>query len=568
MCFVAFACGGSKSAPVPISEAPADANAAFEQRADEIYWAHLDFRPHQAIGMGHHRYDGQVPDRTPEAIAAEVSRLRAAIGWLEATDATKLSFDNQLDRDVLLAEARRALFELHELRRPFRHPIFYLLFDFSLSPYIDRDYAPVDDRARGLLRACRGAPAYYAQMIDNLDDTLARPAVQVGIMIAGGTIEFADGVLRASLPDASPKLRADIDECLNDLVAALRGLEQALTERMDSATNDFAIGEDMFLRMLSETQGFDIDLATLERIGRADLERNLAAIEAAAHEIDPSRDVREVIADVSDDKPDPDRVLVEATEQMNAMRRFVLDHAIASIPSDEEAEVRASPPHRRGNFASLSSAGPFEVRRLPSFYYLAPPDPTWPAEQQRAYLPSRSDLLFVTIHEVWPGHFLQGRHIKAHGSRIVQSFETYSSSEGWAHYVEEMMWDAGVGGGDPRAHIGQLKNALLRNVRFMVAIGMHTGGMTVAEATQMFVDQAFADPQNARQQALRGTADPMYLSYTLGKLAIEKLRADYEAAHPTDYTLGGFHDAFLRHGEAPIPQIRRHMLGEGAGPAL
>jgi uncharacterized protein (DUF885 family) len=540
----------------------------FGDRADAFYWAHLDFRPQQAIGLGHHRYDGRVPDRSAQAIASEIDRLREGIEWLEETDPAALSFEEQLDRDVLLAEARRALFELVDLRRPFRHPIFYLLFDFSLSPYIDRDYAPVDDRARGLLSACRGAPAYYQQMLDNLDSSLARPAVQVGLMMTGGAISFADGILRASLPDADPSLRADIDACLTDLVDSLRGVEVALTERMAAATDEFAIGEDMFLRMLAETQGFGVDLATLERIGRDDLERNLAAIEAAARQIDPDGDVREVIERVSSDKPDPGRVLAEATEQMAAMRAFVVDNAIASIPSDEQAEVRASPPHRRGNFASLSSAGPFETRELPSFYYLAPPDPSWPEEQQRAYLPSRSDLLFVTIHEVWPGHFLQGRHIKAHGSEILQSFETYSTSEGWAHYVEEMMWDAGVGDGDPRAHIGQLKNALLRNVRFLVAIGMHTRGMTVEEATTMFLDKAFADPQNARQQALRGTADPMYLSYTLGKIAIQKLRADYESSEGGAYTLLRFHDAFLRHGEAPIPAIRRHMLGFDAGPAL
>jgi len=564
-------CGGSTAQPSGGAAPPAvpTPDADFQRRAEQLYWEHLDFRPHAAIQLGYHRYDGRVPDRSKEAIAAEVDRLRAAKQWLESVDPSTLSAASQLDRDVLLAEVRRQLFDLVDLRRPFRQPFYYMLFDFSLAPYIDRDYAPLEQRARGLLQACRAAPAYYRQMIDNLDPVLSKPAIQGGLMMTSGSIAFVDGSVRAAareVPDE--QLRADLDGCLTELVAALGKVKAELGARAATATDEFAIGEEMFLRMLSETQGFDIGLDELERIGRADLERNLAAIEAAAHAIDPDRDVREVIEEVANDKPDPGAVLDEAERQMNEMRAFVAEQQIASVPGDDVAEVRASPPYRRGNFASLSSAGPFEERALPSFYYISPPDPSWSQADQRAYLLGRSDLLFVTIHEVWPGHFLQGRHIDAYGSRYVKSFETYSTSEGWAHYVEEMMWDAGVGAGDPRVHIGELKNALLRNVRFLVAIGMHARGMTVEEATAMFRDKAFADPQNARQQALRGTGDPMYLSYTLGKLAIVKLREDWKRAQGDRYSLKAFHDAFLRYGEAPLPAIRRYMLGDDTGPPL
>jgi hypothetical protein len=570
MSLVLGACrGGVPARPAADELAAKDADHRFESRVDQAYWEHLEFRPQLAIELGYHDFDGRVPDRSGAAIAAEVKRLRTEIAWLETVDRTTLSEVNRIDLEVLLAEFRRSLFDLDELRRPFREPMFYLLFDFSLAVYVDRDYAPLETRARALLTACRAAPGYYAQMLANLDEDLSRPALMVGSMMAGGTLALVDRVLRAALagvPD--DMLRANLDGCLTRLATGLKEVQAELAKRMPTATDAFALGPERFSRMLAETQGFDVDLATLTRIGEADLARNLAALESAARAIDPEREPREVIAEVTNDKPDPSRVLEEATRQMHATRAFVVAHRLATIPTDDIADVRAAPPHRRGNFASLSSAGPFEPRPLPSFYYLAPPDPAWPEAEQRAYLPSRADLLFVTAHEVWPGHFLQGRHIKAHGSRIMQSFETYSTSEGWAHYAEEMMWEAGLGDGDPRVHIGQLKNALLRNVRFLVAIGMHTQGMTVDEATAMFADKAFADPQNARQQALRGTADPMYLSYTLGKLAIMKLRADWQAAQPGRTDLQSFHDAFLRYGEAPLPAIRRYMLGETAGPAL
>jgi uncharacterized protein (DUF885 family) len=568
-----FGCGGSSTpAAVAAGRPPAaqsESEADFQRRAEQFYWAHLDFRPHAAIQLGYHQHDGKVPDRSPATIAAEIERLRAARTWLDAVDTSRLSRQAQIDREVLLAEVRRELFDLVELDRPKRDPVYYLLFDFSLAPYVDRDYAPLQERAAGLLAACQAAPGYYKQMRANLSASLARPAIEVGMMMTVGASELVGTQVRqhmAALP--AGQLRDDIDQCLTNLVSALGELRGDLAGRMAHASDSFALGEQRFVRMLAETQGIEVDRATLEAIGRADLARNRAAIEAAARAIDRNREPRAVIFEAAQDKPDPAKVLEEAAAQVAAMRAFIGERDLVSVPSDDAAEVRASPPYRRGNMASLSSAGPFEREPLPSYYYISPPDPSWPAAEQKAYVPARADLLFLSIHEVWPGHFLQGRHIKAYGSRIMQSFETYSTSEGWAHYAEEMMWEAGVGDGDPATHIGQLKNALLRNVRFLVAIGLHAGGMTLDQAVTMFQEQAFSDPGTARQQAMRGTLDPMYLSYTLGKLAIRKLRDDWQAAQGAAYRLKSFHDSFLRYGEAPLPVIRQMMLGPDCGPVL
>ena len=140
-----------------------------------------------------------------------------------------------------------------------------------------------------------------------------------------------------------------------------------------------------------------------------------------------------------------------------------------------------SPPFQRWNSAFCDPPGPFETTKLPSFYYISPPDPAWAPDVQASYLPPRADLLFTTIHEVYPGHFIDSVHRKTNPSRVQRSLNSYTTSEGWAHYAEEMMYDAGAGGHTPRTHIGQLKEALLRNVRFEVALGEHTGGMTVEQ---------------------------------------------------------------------------------------
>jgi hypothetical protein len=202
-------------------------------------------------------------------------------------------------------------------------------------------------------------------------------------------------------------------------------------------------------------------------------------------------------------------------QQLKELKAFVADHNIVSIPGTEEAQVAEAPPYQRWNFAYIVIPGPYE-KGLPSVYYISPPDPKWPAAEQKAYLPGNGTLLFTSAHEVWPGHFLQFLHANRVPSRFGQVFVGYAFAEGWAHYSEEMMWEAVLGANDPEIHVGQLTGALLRNVRLLSAIGMHTGRMSVAESEKMFREDAFADPGDARQQVARGTFDPAYLNYTRG----------------------------------------------------
>jgi uncharacterized protein (DUF885 family) len=269
------------------------------------------------------------------------------------------------------------------------------------------------------------------------------------------------------------------------------------------------------------------------------------------------------------DRPSPSEALDLATRQAAEARLFLETHPIVSIPSEEVAEVRLTPAFMRFNPAFLSSPGPFETGSLPSFYYVTPPDPSWPAEQQKAYMMPRNVLLFTTVHEVWPGHFLQHLYTKKQPSRVLKSFCSYANTEGWGLYVEQVMWEAGLRGRDPRAHIGQLLSALMRDARFLAALGLHTRGMTVDEATKLFQEKAFMPVAAARQQAVRGTIDPYYSSYTLGKLMIEKLRDDWKAkleadGKAKDWSLQAFHETYLGQGCQAVPLIREAMVGAGS----
>ena len=289
--------------------------------------------------------------------------------------------------------------------------------------------------------------------------------------------------------------------------------------------------------------------------------RAFSALVSACAAYLPGASLQACVDKVNADKA-PGGAVEGARGQLAGLRQFILDKGIVSIPGDEQALVAEAPPYQRWNFAYIDIAGPYD-KGMPSVYNIAPPDPAWPAAEQAAYTPGRSALLFTSVHEVWPGHFLQFLHANRSPSLFGQVFVGYAFAEGWAHYSEEMMWDAGLGAGAPDVHIGQLLEALMRNARFVCSLGLHTGNMSVAQCETLFREQALTDPGNARQQAERGTFDPAYLNYTLGKLMIRKLRDDWTASRGGRKAWREFHDAFLSYGGPPIPLVRQQMLGGG-----
>ena len=556
--FLLAACSSSAPPPIRAATAP-EAPVAFAILASAATEHIMAAEPTDAIALGLHAYDGKLPDRSPSGLAAELAMLRADRAALGAVDASTLTAAQRDERDVLLQDERRRLFELGTLDKLHTNPMAYSD-AIDLDAYVVRDYAPAAARAAAIGKLCTAVPRYLRQARASLKPPLPRTWVDTALLQARGLADFADHDVRAALPD-QPGLGAALDTC------KLALLEHAawLTEQQAHASTAYALGADTFLAMLAETQGVTTDLAHLQQIADADLARNTAALAEAARAIDPKKSVAEVVAMLAAERPTADTVLGMATQQAADLRAFIVAHKLVSLPSDEVALVKPSPPFQRWNSAFLDGPGPFETVKLPSYFYISPPDPSWPAAEQASYLPPSADLVYTTVHEVYPGHFVHGLHIRANPSRVMRSFCTYSTSEGWAHYAEEMMYDAGASGLTPRARIGMLKEALLRDARFEVALGEHAHGMTVAQAEAYFRERGFVDAGNATQQAVRGTFDPMFLSYTLGKLMIRALHADWAAKHP-DASLGDFHDAFLAHGCAPIPVIRRDLLGDDSSP--
>jgi uncharacterized protein (DUF885 family) len=309
----------------------------------------------------------------------------------------------------------------------------------------------------------------------------------------------------------------------------------------------------------------DTPLDQLEAVGKADLKRNQDALKAECAKYAPGKTIAECMAKMNLTKP-KDGPVAAATAQIPELRKFVIEKDIVTIPGTEQALVRPSPPYNSQNSAYIDPPGPFE-KGIPSIYYISPPDPSWDAAKRAAYIPGEKDLLFTTVHEVMPGHFLQFLHANRSKSMFGRLFVGYAYAEGWAHYSEEMMWEAGLDNGNPETHIGQLSNALLRDCRFLSAIGLHARGMTQAQSNAMFREQCWQDEGNSDQQSARGTYDPANLNYTLGKLMIRKLREDWTANHGGRAGWKAFHDQFLSYGGPPIPLVRKAMMG-GDGKAV
>jgi hypothetical protein len=549
-------CGTTSTSPT--------GSAEWTKHLREFEIGYFARNPSFAVQRGRHEYDGRLPDWSAAGIHADGQWLHAQRVQAEMFDQNALSVTQRFERQYLLSRIDADVFWLEEAEQPFTNPAFYLDGGLDPSVYLTRPYAPAEARLKAFINYARAVPTAAAQIRANLHTPLPRSFVKYGVDGFGGFPDFYRKdvpKIFAEVPD--PALQAQLASAIEPAAQAMQNLADWLSSGMQQATDNFALGAAEFADMLRMTERVTTPLAELERVGRADLGRNLTALQQACAAYLPAATTEACVAKVGADKPTGGAV-AGARAQLDMLRQFIVDHGLVSIPDTEQALVAEAPPYQRSNFAYIDIPGSYD-RGMPSIYYIAPPDPSWSKADQDAYTPGKAMLLFTSAHEVWPGHFVQFLHANRSQFEFGRLFVGYAYSEGWAHYTEEMMWEAGLGDGAPETHIGQLSEALLRNARYLCAIGMHTHGMTVASCETMFREQAFQDPGSARQQAARGTYDPAYLNYTMGKLMIRKLRTEWTARHGGRSGWRAFHDHFLSYGGPPIPLVREQMLGTAQG---
>ena len=538
--------------------------ALIQEFLTSLYETH----PTLASSLGLHDYDGRVPDLSERGRAGRTSVLRGQAARAAAIlpDAGPAR-DERHDATLLRLAIDEELFELESLRDYERNPLAYAGV-IDVSNYVKRDYAPLERRIESLTEHLRQIPGVLAAARGTLRPPLPRPFIDTALDVYGGTVTYHEGELPAAVQAGQAASRAAFERANTDALASLRSFLQYLTDELrPKAIEDFAIGEDRFRAMLRLGEMVDLDLDRLLEIGRQDLAENTQRLRTACEIAAPGMAVRDAIKRQGTDHPPADRLIDEAARVLDELRAFVQTSGIVTIPSDVPARVEPTPPFLRWAFAMMDTAGPFEPSS-DSFYYVTPPEPGWTAAATEEWLTKfdYATLRDVGIHEVYPGHYVHFLHIRGAGRPLRQVLTSYAFVEGWAHDCEQLMIEQGFRPDDTALRIAQASEALLRDVRFIAAIEMHTRGLRVEDAARLFVEHAYLEPLPAEKEAVRGTFDPGYLNYTLGKLMMRRLREDVRAREGARFDLRAFHDALLGLGAPPVPLARRTLLGDETNP--
>ncbi|OWK38720.1 DUF885 domain-containing protein [Fimbriiglobus ruber] len=559
--------------PAPAADPPAD--GAFAAFVDEYYAGLFAWDPSQATAAGIHDFDDVLPDRSAAAFEKRAESLKKLVERLAKLRAGSLSVTDATDAELLEMSIRAELLEIEAVRDWKRNPVVYLGKPAeAIDLIMKRSFAPPADRLKSVIGRLKTAPAILAAMKTNVTNP-PKEFADLGLIVAKGSMSY----FRTDLP-AWAKTAAGGDE---KLLAAFEAANKPVIEEFERAAawiesdllpkakGSYAIGSAAFKRKLEVEEMLDIPLDKLLAIGEANLTKDRAEFIATAKKIDPKKTPAEALALLTDDYPKPEDLVGATRGTIERTRKFLIDNKIVTVPSEVRPTIEETPAFMRtGGFASMDTPGAFETKAKEAFYYVTPPEKEWDAKRKIEFMRqfNKTGMDIITIHEAFPGHYLQFLNAKQYPTKVRKLYTCGTNVEGWAHYSEQMIVDEGYGGGDPRVRLAQLSEALLRDCRYIVGIKLHTEGWTVEQGKAFFVEQGFIEPEIAFQEARRGTYNPTYLYYTLGKLQILKLRDDYKKAKGADFSLQKFHDDFVRQGGIPVKLIRKMMIPGHNGPSI
>jgi uncharacterized protein (DUF885 family) len=557
--------GASAAGPVP-----GDPDAAFASLVEAYVQDYLAAHPVRASQLGIHAHDARLPDLSRKAIRRRARELAA---WLEALGAIaretldpELRFDHEILEHAILAEQ----LELEEVRGWQRDPMGYnRVLAEAVSSLVDRRFAPLDERLRSLAARLQRFPQLIAAGRTNLRDVPALWA-EIALRDTRGTrhylAESVDAALREQgLERADPRIVAGYararDGALQQLDRFVDWLEQVLVPR---ANGDWRLGRELFLRKLQFEEHVETTAEELARLNDESIASYRDKVEREVARIDGAATPAAVMEAVAGDHPPAGELIATARRYVEQARTFVVERKILTLPTDELPLVRPTPEYARSGFASMSAPGPFEEHATEAYYYITEVEPSWSPEQQAQHLTyfNHAGLLGISVHETMPGHYVQLLYQRQVPSAVRKIFAPRTLTEGWAHYVEQMMVDEGLGDGDQKIRLGQLRRALQRHARWYVSLALHVDGAPIEEVAGRFAEIAYFAPFPALRETQRGTYDPTYLYYALGRMQILALREDYRrwcAARGRPFSLLEFHDTFLRLG-LPVSLARRAMM--------
>ncbi len=557
-------------------------DAAWNKLADQYFdTAYFPYQPTLGTLAGFHQYDTQLERYDRASIAKQTATLHDFERRVSGFQKQGLDEWTAGDRQLVLNNIHTTLLTVETIRPWEKNPDFYSTgITQSAFSLMERKFAPPEDRLRSLIARERQMPAALTAARQNLRNC-PKIYTEIALEQLPGDIDF----FRHNVPSAfsevkDARLLAEFKQSNAAVIDALTSYQSWMKgDLLPRSNGDFRIGNDTFALKLLYDEMVTTPLDQLLQIGYADLHKNQAAFNALAHEIDPNKSSQQVLLMLGNDHPAPDQLLASFHDTFNGLISFIREKHIVTIPSDVRPTLEETPPFMRATTqASMDTPGPFETHSTTAYFNVTLPEKSWSAARTASYMHAfnRGTIVSTSVHEAYPGHYVQFLVLPEVHSKARKLLGANTDVEGWAHYCEQMMLDEGygrpgAGAKDAREakliRLGQLQDALLRDARFVVGIRMHTGNMSLDEARKFFVEQGYQSPEISNVETKRGTSDPTYLYYTLGKLEIMKLRADVEKKQGKNFSLQKFHDAFLRQGFPPIAIIRRAMLGDDS-PAL
>jgi uncharacterized protein (DUF885 family) len=542
---------------------------------DQVYF---HYGPTNGTQVGYHQYDGQLENYSRKNIDAEIAALKAFEKRIEAIqpDASAADFAPRSDREIVLANIRSQLLTLETIR-PWEKNADNYSSTCANAAFVlmERKFATPDERLRSLIAREKQMPA----LLDDARVNLKNPPhifTEIAIEQLPGIISFFEHDVPLAYADAKDQaLKAEFAQTNVAVIASLKSyLDWLKTDLLARSNGDFRIGAQTFSEKLKYDEMVDIPLDKLLEIGWADLRRNQAHFKQVAHELEPDKEPGAVLEELGENHPAPAQLLDAFRATFDGLASFIRSHHIVTIPSDVRPIVEETPAFMRATtFASMDTPGPFETHATEAYFNVTLPDPSMTPAQVEGYMHSFNvgTVISTAVHEAYPGHYVQFLWLPQAPSKVRKLLGANTDVEGWAHYTEQMMLDEGygqpgAGAKDEREakflRLGQLQDALLRNARFIVGIEMHTGKMSFEQAEEFFQKEGYQSKETAVVETKRGSGDPTYLYYTLGKLEILKLREDVKKKEGAAFSLEKFHDDFLKQGFPPVKIVREAMLGD------
>jgi uncharacterized protein (DUF885 family) len=574
-----FAIGVCMSAGTTTHAATENWKQQFAKVADE-YFDQVYFRygPTNGTMAGYHQYDGQLENYSRTSVDAEVVALKSFEQRIEAIhpDAAPTNFVPRSDREMVLANIRTQLLTLETIR-PWEKNADNYSSACANGAFVlmERKFAPPDERLRSLVAREKQMPALLKVARVNLKNP-PRIFTEIAIEQLPDIISFFEHDVPLAFSDAKdPALKAEFAHTNAAVIAEMKSyLDWLKTDLLARSNGDFRIGAQAFSDKLKYDEMVYIPLDRLLEIGWADLRKNQAHFQSVAHELEPDKTPSAVLEELGENHPAPGQLLKAFRATFDSLVGFIRTHHIVTIPSDVRPIVEETPPFMRATtFASMDTPGPFETHATEAYFNVTLPDPSMTPEQVEGYMHSFNigTVISTSVHEAYPGHYVQFLWLPQAPSKVRKLLGANTDVEGWAHYTEQMMLDEGYGqpgqgAKDEREakflRLGQLQDALLRDARFIVGIEMHTGKMSIEQAEDFFQKEGYQSKEAAVVETKRGTGDPTYLYYTLGKLEIMKLREDMKKKQGAAFSLEKFHDDFLKQGFPPVKIVREALLGD------